>query len=184
MGNFYTYLIGWSKRHQWYYGVRFSKNCHPSELWKNYFTTSKHVDKFRKDNGEPDVIEIRKIFVDRLKARDWEHKVLRRLHLSDPFGSKSKWLNRCSYPAIINETPYWSSHEFPEEAKKKVSLSLMGNKRALGMKHSDKTKEKFKSRKNAFLGKTHTEETRIKMKAAWLKRNKPNRDEKGRFLNG
>jgi len=37
----YTYLIGWSNLNTWYYGRRTSKNCHPSDLWQKYFTSSK-----------------------------------------------------------------------------------------------------------------------------------------------
>jgi hypothetical protein len=28
----YTYLIGWTKHHKFYYGVRFSKNCDPKSI--------------------------------------------------------------------------------------------------------------------------------------------------------
>lgn len=84
----YTYLIGWSYLNKWYYGVRFadySKNdtANPSELWTTYFTSSKHVQSFRQMHGEPDIIEIRKIFSDKESARLWEHKVLRRMCVID-----------------------------------------------------------------------------------------------------
>ncbi len=88
----YTYLIGWSKFNTWYYGVRYAKNCNPNELWIKYFTSSKEVQKFRKLNGEPDIIEIREIFINKYKARKWEHKVLRRLQIVN----NSKWLNLCT----------------------------------------------------------------------------------------
>lgn len=48
----YTYLIGWSKLNKWYYGSRTAKNCHPSELWIKYFTSSKFVKEFRRLYGE------------------------------------------------------------------------------------------------------------------------------------
>ena len=84
----YTYLIGWSNLNKWYYGVRFadySKNdlANPSELWTTYFTSSKHVQSFRLEHGEPDVVQIRKIFHDKQSAREWEHKVLRRMHVTE-----------------------------------------------------------------------------------------------------
>ncbi len=87
----YTYLIGWSKLNVWYYGVRYAKNCNPSELWKTYFTSSKHVQTFRKLNGEPDIIIPRKIFNNKYKARKWETKVLQRMKVLE---NKNKWLNR------------------------------------------------------------------------------------------
>ena len=86
----FTYLIGWSKLNKWYYGVRFSKKCHPNDLWANYFTSSKHVKEFRKQNGEPDIIQIRKIFLNSDAAILWEHKVLKRLHIRN----NDKWLNK------------------------------------------------------------------------------------------
>ena len=56
---YYTYLIGWSQPKKFYYGVRFSAKAQVSDLWKTYFTSSKKVSKFRKENGEPNVIQIR-----------------------------------------------------------------------------------------------------------------------------
>jgi len=67
-----------------YYGVRYAKNCHPSDLWVKYFTSSKRVAKYIKTHGAPDVIQIRQIFVSNNKveaARRWEHKVLKRLNV-------------------------------------------------------------------------------------------------------
>lgn len=76
----YTYLIGWSKHNQFYYGRRTAKNCHPDEFWVKYFTSSKHVEQFRKDHGEPDIIQIRRTFPDNPDAcKIWESKVLERL---------------------------------------------------------------------------------------------------------
>jgi hypothetical protein len=83
----YTYLIGWTVHNKWYYGVRYAKNCNPSDLWVKYFTSSKKVKEFRQINGEPDVIQIRKIFNDDKSAKRWEDKVLRRMkvHINDNF---------------------------------------------------------------------------------------------------
>ena len=86
----YTYLIGWSKQNMWYYGRRTALNCNPSELWNTYFTSSNSVKKFRIKHGEPDIIQIRKVFITIDKARDWEDKVLRRMNVV----KNSKFLNR------------------------------------------------------------------------------------------
>lgn len=85
----YTYLIGWKHLNKWYYGVRFSKNCNPNDLWKTYFTSSKHVKKFIKENGNPNVIQVRKIFNTPEQAQIFEHKVLKRLKVIN----NNKWLN-------------------------------------------------------------------------------------------
>jgi hypothetical protein len=65
----YTYLIGWKLHNKWYYGVRYGSKCNPNEFWKTYFTSSKHVHEFVLNNGDPDVIQIRKIFNDVNSAR-------------------------------------------------------------------------------------------------------------------
>jgi hypothetical protein len=77
----YTYLIGWSKLDKWYYGVRYSKHARTDELWVKYFTSSKHVARFRNKHGDPDVIQIRKIFETAEIAIAWEQSVLKRLNV-------------------------------------------------------------------------------------------------------
>jgi hypothetical protein len=94
----YTYLIGWSQQNKWYYGVRFSSKCKPEDLWTSYFTSSKYVHRFTKQYGDPDVIEIRKLFEDSESARQWETKVLRRLNVIHD----DRWLNRTNNIAIRN----------------------------------------------------------------------------------
>ena len=77
----YTYLIGWTEHKKYYYGVRFAKNCNPKDLWITYFTSSKYVKEIRQMYGEPDLIQIRKIFENVYSARLWENKVLKRLNV-------------------------------------------------------------------------------------------------------
>ena len=85
----YTYLIGWSSLNKWYYGVRYAKKCHPSDLWNPYRTSSKLVNKFILKNGEPDVVVVRRTFNSINKARLWEQKVLIRLNVV----KNEKWIN-------------------------------------------------------------------------------------------
>lgn len=69
---------------QLYYGVRFKKGCNPSELWVTYFTSSKYIKKLINEHGlKAFKVEIRKIFSDVDKARDWEHRVLRKIKAKD-----------------------------------------------------------------------------------------------------
>ena len=86
----YTYLIGWSHKNTWYYGVQYAKNCNPDNLWKKYFTSSKYVKSFREQHGEPDIIQIRKIFNSVKKARLWEEKVIEKMNCVH----SNNWLNR------------------------------------------------------------------------------------------
>lgn len=88
--NCYTYLIGWSRYQKFYYGVRYRKGCDPKEFWIKYHTSSSNVKRFRKQFGEPDIIQIRKTFGEDIKsARLWESKVLRRTRAA----SSNKWIN-------------------------------------------------------------------------------------------
>jgi len=122
----YSYLIGWSKLNKYYYGVRFSKNSDPSELWVRYFTSSKHVKKFSEINGNPDIIQIRKVFKDVNKARLWEEKVLRKMRVVE----KNVWLNKTDNRSIDPE------------------CSLKGTLQHIGKKRSEKTKQKLRGPKS------------------------------------
>lgn len=94
----YTYLIGWSKLNKWYYGVRtalrhkclYESGAHPNDLWKTYFTSSPVVEQFIEENGDPDVIQIRKTFKTKDEALTWESKVLKRMMVKQ----NDKWLNK------------------------------------------------------------------------------------------
>lgn len=105
----YTYLIGWSKLNKYYYGVRYSKRCSEEELWHKYKTSSKYVHQFYVDNGEPDVIQIRRLFEDKIKAISWESKVLKRLHVVDDDRFLNRWDN--------NMVPKNMESPFPFELK-------------------------------------------------------------------
>ena len=94
-------------------GVRYKQGCHPDDLWSKYFTSSVHVDIQRWLYGEPDVIEVRRIFQTKDEARDWEIKVLKRMKVV-----KSKqWLNKTDRKGF-----YCTNHS--EETKQKISKSL------------------------------------------------------------
>ena len=86
MRNCYTYFIGWSEFNIFYYGRQTRIGCDPSLFWKTYFTSSGHVANFRKNHGEPDIIQIRKVFGnDYTKCCNWETKVLTKLNCAkDP----------------------------------------------------------------------------------------------------
>lgn len=72
----YTYLIGWSDHDKWYYGRKTAAGCHPSTFWKDYFTSSKYVKRFRKEHGEPDVIQIDHVFESVKECCEYEEKYL------------------------------------------------------------------------------------------------------------
>jgi hypothetical protein len=148
----YTYLIGWSQYNKWYYGVRYSKDCHPSDLWINYFTSSKHVKEFREDHGDPDVVQIRKTFNNRKDALDWEEKVLRRLNVS----KESKWLNithNRGFPPISD-----LSIEVQNRRSKLISESHKCREYPKGRITSKFTKEKISAAQNEIWNSYNPEE--------------------------
>lgn len=108
----YTYLIGWTEQDKWYYGVRYAKNCSPADLWVKYFTSSSYVHEFREQNGEPDVIQVRKIFGDHTSAVLWEEKVLRKIDANN----NNKFLNANIAGAI----------DFNDIVRKKMSDAKKG----------------------------------------------------------
>lgn len=59
----YIYRIGWSKTGMNYVGARWAKNCHPSDLFVTYFTSSKYVTDYIKEHGMPDIVEVIETFV-------------------------------------------------------------------------------------------------------------------------
>jgi hypothetical protein len=129
----YCYLIGWKQQNKFYYGVRTSKKaktlyesgCHPDDLWSLYFTSSEIVANFRKKYGEPDIIEVRRVFKTAAAAADWEIRVLRRMNAA----KNKKWLNISNNLQGYNQTP---------ETLLKMSRAQKGRK------HSEETKEKIR----------------------------------------
>jgi len=75
----YTYLIGWSSLDLYYYGRRTAMDCHPSDLFESYFTSSTEVEHYVSEYGIPDIIQVRKTFDNNDDCCEWECKVLRRL---------------------------------------------------------------------------------------------------------
>ena len=94
----YTYLIGWSALNKWYYGVEYGIKktpcANPQNLWTTYFTSSNLVKYYRKTYGEPDVVQVRKIFSkgsveSRMEESiTWEKRVLSRVNIANDI-----WLN-------------------------------------------------------------------------------------------
>lgn len=124
----FTYLIGWSKLNRWYYGSRtaritrclYESGCHPDDLWKTYFTSSNHVEEFRQKFGEPDVIQIRRVFRSADDCLKWEYRVIKRLNLMN----NPKWLNRGDgFGGFDTSKPKSEAH------KKKLSEWQRGLKR-------------------------------------------------------
>ena len=79
----YVYHICWSKTNMHYIGVEYKQTAHPDNLWKKYFTSSKYVKAYREENGEPDIVEVRKTFKNAHDALQYEHNILKKVDASD-----------------------------------------------------------------------------------------------------
>jgi hypothetical protein len=183
----FTYLIGWSKNDQYYYGVRYAIGCRPTDLWESYFTSSDEVGKYVEENGEPDIIQIRKTFDNPETAREWEHKVLRRMRVvkRDDFLNKSAGKNNGFYQRTEEHRKALS-----EKAKKETTLvPHQFEKGHTPVIHPDTAEKQSLARKkylaenpmlgekNPFYNKLHTEETKklqSQKRKEWWARKKAN----------
>lgn len=98
---------------------------HPNQLWTSYFTSSKYVEQFREIHGEPDVIQIRKIFSCVKKCCLWEDKVLAKLDVKN----KSQWLNLTGKYAFYGVSQPWNiGIPHTKHTKDKIGSSNRGKK--------------------------------------------------------
>lgn len=114
---YFTYLLGWTKFNKFYYGVRYKDGVTPDSLGTTYFSSSRYVKKFIEENGSPDIMQVRRMFTCKIKARKWEDKVIRRLSIV----YSDKWLNK-SNPNAFRDVV------MDEDIKKRISEAKRGCK--------------------------------------------------------
>lgn len=86
----FTYLVYCKPTQQYYYGVRYSRNCHPDQLWETYFTSCKAIHRLIELYGKDQfVVSVRKVFSDPQKAVDWETRFLHKIDAAN----SSVWIN-------------------------------------------------------------------------------------------
>ena len=143
----YTYLVRHKPTGLYYYGLQYGKNCHPQNLWKTYFTSSKDIHKLIESTGA-DSFEytIRRTFDNATDAIEWEKKVLRRMNVV----SRSDFVNR----NIPGSSMFAHSEETKEKMRKpkpeKFRKQLLGNQRAkklLGRPKSDEHRKNISKSK-------------------------------------
>lgn len=144
----YTYLIGWKSHDVWYYGARWAAKCDPLELWVKYFTSSKQVAARRLEWGEPDVIEVRRVFTDEKVARQWEERVIRKIKAVKSL----RWLN------LGNGGAEFAGPN--EEGRMRISARLKG------VPKSAETRRKLSEARRGVSFGPHTEKAKAKMRAA------------------
>jgi len=150
----YFYIIGWRKLNTWYAGVRYAKNCCPSDLWVKYFTSSTRVKKFAEENGSPDYIST-KIVGTAQETIDFELDFIRKIL------GKEGWLNRCAgsrylvdAESIAKRTESrkgWKPAPLSADSKKKISETLKANhpRSWSGRKHSESSIALMKEKQKA-----------------------------------
>lgn len=191
----YTYLVGWSMLDKWYYGVRYAKDCHPKDLWVTYFTSSNMVKEIRETHGDPDVIQVRRVFENSKAATDWETRALKRMRVS----KSERWLNisetaSLRIPLIRTKTHnenIGKSHRGKKKSGKALDAAINNAKKAIEKirgksrpEHSAKMKlvmrELYATGKLVALsgkespsyGKSHSAETKNKLTQAAHERKK------------
>lgn len=86
----FLYVVGWTELNTWYLGVRYSRDCHPVDIWTTYFTSSRHVSWIREQFGEPDVVCVL-AEGSRSDVLLLEQTIIRKFNLH----RHPNWLNRC-----------------------------------------------------------------------------------------
>lgn len=131
----YTYLIGWAAADMWYYGCRYAKSCHPSDLMVTYLTSSRTVKKYIKQHGLPTVIQTRRVFNTIVSCRQWETRVLTKMRVVESVN----WFNKHDKAA----PPHMAGSAHPgfniKHTTERRLLNSESNKRAWAAK-SDEAK--------------------------------------------
>jgi len=162
----YTYLITHIPSQKVYYGVRFAKGCHPDDLFKKYFTSSKIVKQLIQEDGpEAFSIEIRKTFTDKEQAINWENKVLKRMHVV----KRDDFLNQTDNKSRFTNNDWWKGKTRPPKTEEHINNFRktfkergrgIGNTHTLGHVLSEERKQKISE---STKGVPKSEETKIKI---------------------
>lgn len=153
----YTYLLRFLPENKFYYGVRYKKDCNPSDLFLTYFTSSKEVKKLIDEYGKESFdYEIRRTFHNSDDARKWETKVLTRIKATQ----RKDFLNKTNNISIPNEL------ERSPETKRKIGDAHRGKivSEETKNKISNNAKERYKNKENhPRYGKKLSQETKNKI---------------------
>lgn len=143
----YTYRIRFIPTGEYYYGVRYAKDCHPSDLWIRYFTSCTKVKKLIKEHGKENfTYEIRQMFDSKEAAILWEEKVTRKVihwdnYLNANSGrafNHSKSVNGGNLAVKRGIGIHAMTQEEKSAAGRKGGLSLAVRKRDLGLTENEK----------------------------------------------
>lgn len=162
----FTYLIKCTSTNQFYYGVRYAKNCHPSDLWTTYFTSSKYVRSLIEQYGRDAFsCEVRKQFTSAHKAKQWESRVLKKMKVS----SRKDFINKHDFVAYDLKTRCWMNNGVDCLFVDDILISeYVNNGWTRGRIFSKTHKDKISSSKrgkttSGMLNKTHSDDSKFKM---------------------
>lgn len=130
----YIYLIGWPHLDMYYIGCEYgekTKIAHPTNLWNTYYTSSKHVKKFVEENGDLNIIQVRKTFQTAVDTVKYESRILRRLNAKN----HPKFLNQHNGDGKFGKIGFHS-----EETRRKMSETRRGKQ---GKPISEETRQKI-----------------------------------------
>lgn len=150
----FTYCITFTITGQKYYGVRYARNCHPSQLWTSYFTSSAIIKNLINLHGRDVFLyEIRKTFSSAVDACNYEHKFLTKINAA----KNPKWLNSSNSGGKFHCTP---------ESSAKGGLKHKG--KIISTETREKIRNSSKGRQNVRKGKRGvvSDEAKLKISAA------------------
>lgn len=144
----FTYCVTFIPTGQKYYGVRYAKNCHPTTLWKSYFTSSTTIHKLINTHGiDAFTCEIRKLFTTAKDAVLYEHKFLTKINAAaNPY-----WFNNSNGGKTFCVTPESSAKSglkhrgkiISVETRQKMSVALSGKRYPNRGAMNSETKQKI-----------------------------------------
>ena len=156
----FTYCITFLPTGQRYYGVRTKKDCHPGELWINYYTSSKKIRQLIQEHGTDAFdIKICKTFTTKSDAIAWECRVLKKLAAA----SNPNWLNENNGDRKFFGGGIPKGFKHTEEARRNMSINSSGPKNPnYGKPKSAETRAKL-SASHTGKKRNFTPESRAKM---------------------
>lgn len=166
----FTYLITHIPSGKRYYGVRYRKGCHPSEIGTKYFSSSKIIKKMIAEEGLSNFkFEVRRTFDTAEAARKWEHKVLTRLKV----GKNDDWFNMNQTETPRGDGSHWRGRKRSISNKNKISVIHKGKPKSL--EHKQKLSASLKGRplssstKEKMKGRTAWNKDKTGVQTAWNK---------------
>jgi hypothetical protein len=176
----FTYLLYCKATKQYYYGSRYSKGCHPSQLWNTYYTSSKVIKQLISEHGTTAFeAKVTRVFDTKEEARQWEYRFLCKVKASknpnwlNQHNGDGKFINggglkltkehRDKIAAAHRGKPKPGTSKsmmgntlrkgtkFNEEQRARVSVARIGNHNRLGVKHSEDVKQIISERTSAAL---------------------------------